>query len=123
MLGIDLPARLLLRAFDDLHALAEAARSLSDIEGRLTLKVDELETRASEVLEAVASAEATLSEGIAMAERLDNRAGAVLDRTDRVVAAAYAVTEAADHVVEVLPSLEASAAAATVLAQTAEPLQ
>jgi len=123
MLGIDLPARLLLRAFDDLHALAEAARSLSDIEGRLTLKVDELETRASEVLEAVASAEATLSEGIAMAERLDDRAGAVLDRTDRVVAAAYAVTEAADHVVEVLPSLEASAAAATVLAQTAEPLQ
>ena len=54
MLGIELPHRLVLRALDDLHALAEAARSLPDVEARLTLKVDELETRAAEVLEAVA---------------------------------------------------------------------
>ena len=123
MLGIELPHRLVLRALDDLHALAEAARSLPDVEARLTLKVDELETRAAEVLEAVAQAEATLADGIAIGERLDERTIAVLDRTDRVVAAAYAVTQAADHVAEVLPSLETSASAATVLAQTAEPLQ
>ena len=123
MLGIDLPHRLVLRALDDLHALAEAAKSLPDVEARLTLKVDELETRAAEVLEALAQAEATLADGIAIGERLDERAIAVLDRTDRVVAAAYGVTQAAEHVIEVLPSLEASAAAATVLAQTAEPLQ
>ena len=123
MLGIDLPHRLVLRALDDLHALAEAAKSLPDVEARLTLKVDELETRAAEVLEAMAQAEATLADGIAIGERLDERAIAVLDRTDRVVAAAYGVTQAAEHIIEVLPSLEASAAAATVLAQTAEPLQ
>jgi hypothetical protein len=123
MLRIDLPHRLVLRALDDLHALAEAAKSLPDVEARLTLKVDELETRAAEVLEALAQAEATLADGIAIGERLDERAIAVLDRTDRVVAAAYGVTQAADHVAEVLPSLEASTAAATVLAQTAEPLQ
>ena len=123
MLGIDLPHRLVLRALEDLHALAEAARSLPDVEARLTLKIDELDTRAAEVLEAVAQAEATLADGIAIGERLDERTIAVLDRTDRVVAAAYGVTQAAEHIAQVLPSLEASAAAATVLAQTAEPLQ
>jgi len=123
MLGIDLPHRLVLRALDDLHALAQAARSLPDVEARLTLKIDELETRAAEVLEALAQAEATLASGIAIGERLDERTIAVLDRTDRVVAAAYGVTQAAEHITEVVPSLEASVAAATVLAQTAEPLQ
>jgi len=123
MLGIDLPHRLVLRALDDLHTLAEAAKSLPDVEARLTLKVDELETRAAEVLEALARADARLADGIAVGERLDDRAGAILDRTDRVIAAAYGVTQAADHISEVLPSVEASAAAATVLAQTAEPLQ
>ena len=47
----------------------------------------------------------------------------IIDRTERTVAAAHAVAEGADHVAAVLPSLEASATAATVLAQTAEPLQ
>ena len=40
MLGIDLPHRLVLRALDDLHALAEAARSLPDVEARLTDTAD-----------------------------------------------------------------------------------
>jgi hypothetical protein len=123
MLGIDVPARLVLRAFDDLHALANAARSLPDVEARLTLKIDELETRAAEVLAAVTEAEATLADGIAVGRELDGRADLILERTERVVAAAYAVAQGADHVAAVLPSLEASAAAATVLAQTAEPLQ
>lgn len=123
LLGIDLPARLVLRAFDDLHTLAEAARALPDVEARLTARVDELETRATEVLDAVSTAEATLASAIPIGEEIHERAGQILDRTDRVIAAAYSVTEAADHVTEVLPSLEASAAAATILAQTAEPLQ
>ncbi|HEX3317229.1 MAG TPA: hypothetical protein VHR88_04375 [Solirubrobacteraceae bacterium] len=123
LLGIDLPARMVLRAFDDLHTLAEAARALPDVEARLTDKVDELETRSSEVLEAVASAEKTLAAAIPIGRELQERAGEILDRTDRVIAAAHSVTDAADHVAAVLPSLEASAAAATVLADTAEPLQ
>jgi hypothetical protein len=123
VLGIDLPARLILRALDDLHAIAEAARSLPDVEARLTQKVDELESRAAEVLDAVATAEQTLGEGIGVGRRLDERAEVILDSTERIVAAAYAVAEGADRVAEVLPSLEASATAATVLAQTAEPLQ
>jgi len=123
LLGIDLPARLILRAFDDLHALAEAARSLPDVEARLAQRIDELESRATEVLDAVSAAEATLGDGIAVGRQLDERAGVILDSTERIVAAAYAVAEGADHVAAVLPSLEASATAATVLAQTAEPLQ
>jgi len=123
VLGIDLPARLLIRAFDDLHAIAEAARSLPDIEARLTVKVDELESRAAEVLVALDQAEGRLAEGIAVGRALDARVDDILDGTDRIVTAANAVARGADHVAAVLPSLEASAAAATVLAQTAEPLQ
>jgi hypothetical protein len=123
VLGIDLPARLMIRAFDDLHAIAEAARSLPDIEARLTIKVDELSDRAAEVLVALERAEGRLADGITVGRELDERAGVILEGTERIVAAAYAVADGADHVAAVLPSLEASAAAATVLAQTAEPLQ
>jgi len=123
MLGIDLPHRLVLRALEDLHALAEAARSLPDVEARLTLKIDELETRSAEVLEAVSQAEATLGDGIAIGRELDERAAAIMEQTERVIAAAYGVSQSAGDVAAVLPSLEASAAAATILAQTAEPLQ
>jgi hypothetical protein len=123
LFGIDVPARLVFRALDDLHALAEAARSLPDVEARLTLKIDELETRAAEVLDAVTSAEKTLARGIEIGDELDARADAILESTERIVAAAYAVARGADHVAAVLPSLETSAAAATVLADTAEPLQ
>jgi hypothetical protein len=123
VLGIDVPARLILRALDDLHAIAQAARSLPDVEARLAERIDELESRATEVLDAVSTAEATLGDGIAVGRQLDERAGVILDSTERIVAAAHAVAEGADHVAAVLPSLEASATAATVLAQTAEPLQ
>jgi D-aminopeptidase len=123
VLGIDIPARLLIRTFDDLHAIAEAARSLPDIEARLTVKVDQLESRAAEVLVALDQAEGRLAEGIAVGRALDARVDDILEGTDRIVTAANAVARGADHVAAVLPSLEASAAAATVLAQTAEPLQ
>ena len=80
-------------------------------------------SRVTEVLDAVSTAEATLGDGIAVARPLDERAGVILESSERIVAAAYAVAEGADHVAAVLPSLEASATAATMLAQTAEPLQ
>jgi S1-C subfamily serine protease len=123
VLGIDVPARLILRALDDLHAIAQAARTLPDVEARLAQRIDELESRATEVLDAVSTAEATLDDGIAVGRQLEERAGVILDSTERIVAAAHAVAEGADHVAAVLPSLEASATAATMLAQTAEPLQ
>jgi hypothetical protein len=123
VLGIDVPARLVLRALDDLHAIAQAVRTLPDVEARLAQRIDELESRATEVLDAVSTAEATLGDGIAVGRQLEARAGVILDSTERTVAAAHAVAEGADHVAAVLPSLEASATAATVLAQTAEPLQ
>ena len=123
LLGIDLPARLVLRAFDDLHALAQAARALPDIEARLALQLDRLESRAGEVLEAMEQAEARLAEGILVGRALDERADTILENTERVITAAYAVAEGGEKVAAALPSLEASAAAATVLAQTAEPLQ
>jgi hypothetical protein len=123
VLGIDVPARLILRALDDLHAIAQAARTLPDVEARLAQRIAELESRATEVLDAVSTAEATLGDGIAVGRQLEERAGVILDSTERIVAAADAVAEGADHVAAVLPSLEASATAATMLAQTAEPLQ
>lgn len=123
VLGIDVPARLILRPFEDLHAIAEAARALPDVEARLSQRMDELESRATEVLDAVSTAEATLGDGIAVGRQLDERAVVILDSTERIVAAAHAVAEGANHVAAVLPSLEASATAATMLAQTAEPLQ
>lgn len=123
VLGIDLPARLILRAFDDLHTIAEAARQLPDIEARLTQKLDQLETRAGEVLDELRVAEAHLDEGIRVGRALDERADTILGNTERIITAAYAVAEGGEKVAAALPSLEASAAAATVLAQTAEPLQ
>ena len=123
VLGIDVPARLILRALDDLHAIAQAARTLPDVEVRLAQRIDELESRATEVLDAVSTAEATLGDGIAVGRQLEERAAVILDSTERIVAAAHAVAAGADHVAAVLPSLEASATAATMLAQTAEPLQ
>jgi hypothetical protein len=123
LFGIDLPARLVFRAFDDLHALAQAARALPDIEARLALQLDRLEARAGEVLEAMEQAEARLAEGILVGRALDERADTILENTERVITAAYAVAEGGENVAAALPSLEASAAAATVLAQTAEPLQ
>ena len=91
--------RLVLRALDDLHAVAEAARELSAIEARLT--------------EQLTSAEAELRR---VRKTADARAGALLAVLERLDADLPSMAEA----VESVRSLEA---ATKTLAAAVEPLQ
>ena len=94
-----LDPRLVVRALDDLHALAEAARELPEIEARLTAQVR--------------SAEAELRRARKTA---DARAGALLRVLERLDADLPSLEQA----VESIRSLEA---ATKTLAVAAEPLQ
>lgn len=79
-----LPPRLLLRALDDLHLIALAAR---DIGPRLTTlqdRADSIEEQLGEAIEIAREIELRGREAIGMAERIDARAEAVLDLADRV---------------------------------------
>ena len=106
---LTLPPRLLLRALDDLHALAEAARTLPAVEERLARRIEALEERAEDVLD--------------LGERLDARAGAFLELGGDLRKVAGEVVERADRVVAALPAVEAMGQSATKLAAAAEPLQ
>ncbi len=106
---LTLPPRLLLRALDDLHAIADAARTLPAVEERLTRRIEALEQRAAEVLE--------------LGERLDDRAGGFLELGGELRQVAGQVVERADAVVAALPAVEAMGQSATKLAAAAEPLQ
>ncbi len=99
---LTLPPRLLLRALDDLHALAEAARRLPEVEERLTLRIEEL---------------------VELGERLDERAGGFLELGGVLRGVAALVVERPDAVVAALPAVEAMGQSATKLAAAAEPLQ
>jgi hypothetical protein len=94
-----LDPRLVLRALDDLHVIAETARELPDIEARLT--------------EQVRSAEAELRRARKTA---DARAAALLAVLERLDSDLPSMTEA----VESIRSLEA---ATKTLAAAVEPLQ
>lgn len=141
VLPFTIPAQLVFRALDDLHAVAEAARSLPDIEARLTQRVDELESRVGEVLalgeridgraeqiigvvesaEArvgellakVAEVEARAEEFIGQVERLDERAAQVLAEVDRL-------DRRAEQVLGVAGALEGRAAEILVMGGTLE---
>jgi len=63
---LTLPPRLLLRALDDLHAIAEAARRLPAIEATLIDRFELLDARAEEVL-------AAMGKMLALGERIAER--------------------------------------------------
>ena len=94
--------RLVLRAFEDLHAIAIAARELPVIEARLTAQLAEVDRRGGEILEAI--------------DRADERAAGLLGALDRIDADLPSLGEA----VESIRSLEA---ATRTLALAVEPLQ
>jgi Holliday junction resolvasome RuvABC ATP-dependent DNA helicase subunit len=97
--------RLVLRAFEDLHQIALAARELPSVEQRLTARVDDVQR----VLEdALVAAEALPS--------LDARAAALLE------VAQEAAAELAELLDVALASAEKLEAAATKLALAAEPM-
>ena len=103
-----IPPRLALRLLDDLHALAEAARTLPAVEARLTDRIEVLETRAAEAIAAVDTLTARADDALAV--------GRDVAATGREVARALPELERA------LDSIEGINQSATTLAQAAEPL-
>jgi len=133
-----------LRALDDLHALAEAARALPEVEHRLTERIDALETRAGQVLalgeridgqatrliETAEQAEGRVGDLLAHADRLDSRIDKAEPRVGEVLESAQALTHQAARLADALPTLEQAlsvvdelAPTAAALALTVEPLQ
>jgi hypothetical protein len=96
---VTLPPRMVLRALDDLHALAEAARALPDIEARILERVAEIQEQFDEALGIGRSLEARGRELQELGRQLDARAaeflalGAGLDEMNRSAEAMAAVAE------------------------------
>jgi len=99
---LTLPPRLLFRALDDLHAIAEAARRLPAIEAALIERFDRLEDRANAIEQL---GEQMLAQGDVLAER------------------AREVTVAGAELAAAFPTLERTAQIGETLAQAVEPLQ
>jgi len=113
---LTLPPRLLLRALDDLHVLAQAAAELPAIEARLTERIDALDARAEGILAFGERIDARAEAILALGERIDARAGeivAVGDRVDGVMAVgdrldarAAEVAAAGREVAAAIPTLQ-----------------
>ena len=134
---LTLPPRLLLRALDDLHAIAEAARRLPSIEATLIDRFEMLDDRAGEVLNAMremlALGELIAQRGeeiVALGERLDargellyERGGELIGRGEEIIAAAREVAVTGSELAAAFPTIERTAQIGETLAQAVEPLQ
>ena len=137
LLPFTLPARLVTQALDDLHAIAEAARRLPEIEARLTEQFETLNAQAQQIaemgerfLERTAAFDRQAERLVEQGERLHERGGDILEQserlydrseemltqTERVIASAQEVAIRGAEVAAALPHLQQ-------LATTAEPLQ
>lgn len=131
-----LPPKLLLRALDDLHQIAVAARDIGPRLGTLQDRADSIEEMLGEAIDIAREIEARGREAIQMAERIDARAGAVLeladhvdDRATEIMAEAKQIQLTAaevalrgGQVAEALPLLERAIALAEPLESTVERL-
>jgi hypothetical protein len=95
-----LPPRLLFRALDDLHTLAQTAAQLPDVEERMNARLDELIGLGERI-------EAVIGDGLALAEEIratgeriaelgegvDERAAAIIDMGARLEAQGTAMLE------------------------------
>ena len=133
VLPFTIPAQLVLRALDDLHVLAEAARSLPDVEARLTDRVDELEAqfvgqverldeRAGQVLAEVDRLDRRAEEILGAAGALEGRAGEVLAMGETLEQRAAEVVDQGGRLADALPTLERALALINELAPTAQAL-
>src|SRR4051794_31948532 len=134
---LTLPPRLILRALDDLHAIAEAARRLPTLEAMLVDRFDTLDARAEEVLERMgemlALGERVSERGreiVAFGERIDARGEELLERGGElvvqgreIVAQAQEVAVTGRELAAAFPTLERTAQIGETLAQAVEPLQ
>ena len=103
-----IPPRLALRALDDLHAIAEAARTLPAVETRLTERIDALETRAAEAIAAVDAITARADDALAVGRD--------------VAATGAEVARALPELERALQSIEGINASARTVAGGVEPL-
>lgn len=90
---------MIIRALDDLHAVAEAARALPEIEARILERVAEIQAQFEEALEIGRSLDSRGGELTALGERLDRHAteflelSTGLDEMNRSAEAMAAVAE------------------------------
>jgi hypothetical protein len=141
---LTLPPRLLFRALDDLHALAEAARRLPDIERtlidrfeRLEQRADAIEDQLGDALDLGAKIDRRGADIVALGRRIDARADEILEvgrglheRGAELLAEGEIIAERAREVavtgselVAAFPTLERTAQIGETLAQAVEPLQ
>lgn len=124
-----LDPRLVLRALDDLHSLAEGVTAMAGIERRVTERMDHVEAllaEALDVLKLLAGIERRAVEVLERIDRIDERAQELLvplGRVDDLVGLAEEVREQTPAMHELLASVRALNAAAATLAAAAEPLQ
>jgi methyl-accepting chemotaxis protein len=76
---VTLPPRMVMRALDDLHSLAVAARALPEIEARILARVAEIQEQFDQALEIGRSLDARGGELTALSEKLDAHAAAFLE--------------------------------------------
>jgi methyl-accepting chemotaxis protein len=76
---VTLPPRMVMRALDDLHSIAVAARALPEIEARILARVAEIQEQFEQALEIGRSLDARGGELTALGEKLDAHAAAFLE--------------------------------------------
>src|SRR3954451_6237685 len=132
-----LPVSAVVQALDDLHAIAEAARRLPEIEATLTEQFEilnrqadaiiglgdriveqgeRLDARAGEILVLGGRVDERAASLLQHSDRLDERAAEVMEESLRVRESAHEVAVRGAEVAAALPTLQQ-------LATTAEPLQ
>ena len=117
LLDLAIPPRLLMRALDDLHAIAEASRRLPTIEAMLTEQFEILNRQADELIrignDVIAmgrEANAGLTEGVEVGRRLHERGEALLEAGERVLDQGRRIEEQAERILAQGKSMEDHAA-------------
>jgi hypothetical protein len=105
---VSLPPRMVMRALDDLHAIAQTARALPEIEARILERVAEIQVQFEQALE--------------IGRSLDSRGGELTELGARLDAHAAAFLELSTGLDEMNRSAEAMAAVAEPLHGAAERL-
>lgn len=135
-----LPFHVAARVYDDLHAIADAARALPGLIAGLELRIDEAETRlatlagvgdrARDVLGRADVLDVRAQDVVERADLLDARAGQVIERIDAIDARIGDVLRVLERVERELPlfdrlvvAVDQLSASSQVLAAAALPLQ
>jgi len=106
---------LVLRALDDLHAIAEAARALPDHVAGLETRLERIEAQFDGVSELGERIEERAGEIIVLGGTLQQLAGEVLEEARVMAIRAQAVADVGSQVVASLPALERAVTMATPL--------